>query len=823
MTVSFFFQDARFSLSVFGRIVVRVLSALWYIVLAGACFTFLAADLRNLQALGGLLGIFLLDRIFHWREGDVPLPELRDGVSANSARSMRPETLRAFERAYERSVVRGTDATLELVRVLLAHSRVREVLVRLDTPADAFEQKVDALLGSTPAASIATLEQVAIRAGELALSRGDLFIDSTVVFAALAHVTHEPIQRLLEAFALSAPDLSLALVFAGLEGSFRSRGSVRIGEHRGKQHRIMNRAWTARPTPTLDQYARDLTDRARMGEVGFLVGHAAEYARLRETLARPMNPNVLLVGEQGVGRETLVEHLALDILHDRVPAPLFDRRLVSLDIASLVAGANAEELQARLQRAVAEIERAGNIILHIPDIHNLVRTSGTAYLSAADALIPILKNNLFPVIGTTYPREFKQLIEPRSDFSQIFETVSVAEISEADAGRLLAYDAVILERQHRITISLGAISTAVHLAHKYFNVKPLPGSAEEILKSATSYVLERGGRVVGRDEVVSVVEEKINVPIRETSEAESEKLLNLESIIHERFVDQEEAVKAVSQSLRAYRAGLTRTGGPIAAFLFVGPTGVGKTELAKIIAGIQFGSDGAMVRFDMTEYQDTDSIARFIGSPDGAVSGALTDAVIAKPFSLILLDEFEKAHPDILNLFLQVFDDGRLTNNAGRTVDFQNTIIIATSNAHSDLIIEAIRAGRAVSDIAEDFKKRLVDVFKPELLNRFTKIVVFRNLELPEVERVAAFNLAALGKSLTEQGIEFSADASAVALVAKLGYDPSFGARPLRRVIDERVRAMLAEKILKKEIGRGSRIRLVARGEDFDYETAAER
>ena len=396
-------------------------------------------------------------------------------------------------------------------------------------------------------------------------------------------------------------------------------------------------------------------------------------------------------------------------------------------IKQKVEGASPEELQARLKRIVEEIFTAGNVILYIPDIHNLVKTSGNHYLSAADALMPVIKNNIFPVIGATYPREFKEFMEPRSDIAGIFEIIRVDEISEVDAQKILVYESILFEEKTGITIGFAAIKTAVALAKKYFSGKRLPASAEELLKDALVIAERKQKRYLASDDVIAAAEEKVNIPIHEASGSEAETLLHLEEIIHQHFINQDEAVRSVSTALREYRSGLARKGGPIASFLFVGPTGVGKTELAKILARLQFGSESMMVRFDMTEYQDKESFYRFIGSPDGRISGALTEAVLQKPYCLILLDEFEKAFPDILNLFLQVFDDGRLTDNLGRTVDFQNTIIIATSNAHSDIINEALSKGEKMADIAEYLKKKLVDVFKPELLNRFSKVVVFKD------------------------------------------------------------------------------------------------
>ncbi len=581
----------------------------------------------------------------------------------------------------------------------------------------------------------------------------------------------------------------------------------------------MNRAWTSRPTPTLDKYGIDFTDLARDSQVGFLIGHDAEYERLVETLARPMNPNALLIGEPGIGKGAVIQHLALSLIKDDVPQGLFDRRLVGLQLQNLVAGAAPEELDARLKKIVEEIFMAGNIILYIPDIHNLVRTSGTAYLSAADALMPVIMANNFPVVGTTYPKEFKQLLEPRSDFVGIFESITVNEITEAEAEKILIYESLLLEKQAKIKISFGAIKRAVMLAKKYFRNRFLPSSAEELLKSALIDAERRGEKLVTPDRVTAVAEEKVNVPMHDAGGDEASKLLNMESIIHERLVGQEEAVTAVAQALREYRSGLTRKGGPIASFLFVGPTGVGKTELAKLLSEIQFGSPKMMVRFDMTEYQDKQSFYRFIGSPDGTIRGALTDAVLEKPYSLVLLDEFEKAYPDILNLFLQVLDDGRLTDNMSRVVDFTNTIIIATSNAHSDIINDSLSRGESMSNIAEYLKSRLVDIFKPELLNRFSKIIVFKNLEPKDLPPIVELNLKELAAAVKNQGIDLKFSPEAIAKIAKLGYDPQFGARPLRRVIDEYVRAPLSEALLSKKIARGAHVTYIVRDDSFDFDS----
>jgi ATP-dependent Clp protease ATP-binding subunit ClpC len=670
----------------------------------------------------------------------------------------------------------------------------------------------------------AMIESLAARAFVSAVSAGHEFINPADLFSALPGLGNESLDRLFLVFAIEEGDLERALIFSALSGGggfFARLPSVLGGfapeTHHVMAHRIMNRAWTSRPTPTLDKYGMDLTDAARDREVGFLIGHEAEYDRLVETLARPINPNALMIGEAGIGKNAIIQHLAFCMVKDDVPRGLFDKRLVELQLQSLIAGAPPEELDARLKAIVDEIFTAGNIILYIPDIHNLVRTSGTAYLSAADALMPIITANQFPIVGTSYPKEFKQFIEPRSDFVGMFESIMVNEISEAEAEKVLTYESFLLERQSRITVSFGAIKRAVILAKKYLRGKYLPASAEELLKSAIVDAERRGEKTVTPDRVTAVAEEKVNIPMHEAEGAEAEKLLHMEALIHERIVGQDEAVKAVAQALREYRSGLTRKGGPIASFLFVGPTGVGKTELAKILTEIQFGSQKMMVRFDMTEYQDKTSFYRFIGSPDGTVRGALTDAVLEKPYSLVLLDEFEKAFPDILNLFLQVFDDGRLTDNMGHVVDFTNTIIIATSNAHSDIINEALARGESMTNIAEYLKARLVDILKPELLNRFSKIIVFKNLEVGELPKIVQINVDELIAAVKSQGITLTFAPEAISRISKLGYDPAFGARPLRRVIDEYIRAPLSEAMLAKKITKGARVTCIVKDDAFEF------
>ncbi|HVO28373.1 MAG TPA: ATP-dependent Clp protease ATP-binding subunit [Candidatus Paceibacterota bacterium] len=824
------FHDPRLGMSFAGRLLVRVMTWIVYLVVAAAAFTFLISGMARLRFIGVFLALFLLDLFIHRGQGDLPIAELPKAGAVNIARIFRPSAFGALERAFDSSMLARRGFFLEMTERLLEYPEVVNGLRRLDVPPADFRQKLDEFIGASPAAPVPkaellkSAEVLAIAAFGQALAAGHDFVEVSDLFSALPKVGDANVDRLFNLFAVEPGDIERALIFSsgararGLGGLPAMLGGFVLESHRHIRHRVMNRAWTSRPTPTLDAYGTDFTDLARDRQIGFLIGHEAEYEQLVETLARPTNPNALLVGDAGIGKEAVVQHLAFRLAKDDVPRALFDKRLVSLELQGLVAGATPDVLNARLKTIVEEIYLAGNIIVYIPDIHNLVKTSGNAYLSAADALMPVIMNNSFPIVGATYPKEFKEFIEPRSDFVGAFEIIRVNEIAPADAEKVLTYESMILERQGNVTISFGAVKRAVELAKKYLHGKFLPSSAEELLKSAVVDAERRGEKQVGPDLVTAVAEAKTHIPIHEAQGEEAEKLLNMEDIIHKRLVDQEEAVKAVATALREYRSGLARKGGPIASFLFVGPTGVGKTELAKILADIQFGSEKLMTRFDMTEYQDKASFARFIGSPDGQTRGALTDAVLEKPYSLVLLDEFEKAFPDILNLFLQVLDDGRLTDGLGRTVDFTNTIVIATSNAHSDIINDALGKGESMTDIAEYLKKRLVDVFKPELINRFSKVIIFKNLEPKELGQIVLINLQEFADTVKEQGISIEFSPEAVAQLVKLGYDPAFGARPLRRVIEEKIRAPLAEAILAKKVAKGARVKLVFKDESFGFE-----
>ena len=829
-----YFSEPLLEMGAVNRFFVRLAIYCFYAVLAVAAAIFLLSDIGRLFWAGVLLSLFLGDRLLHFSQAERSLFDLNGGKEQkiNIADYLTPVAFKALEKAFEKSVFVGANFYLYLAKFLTENRDVNEALLRMDVDIDRLAEKTEDFLKNQPSPPktkkdlTGQAEILLKKAFELALVSGERYIEPRHIFSSLSFIEDQEIKRLFNLFSVNPADLENAIVFGRFRRNFYRFSWLRLprvlggfaAKHDKIRHRIMNRAWTSRPTPILDKYGIDFTDLARSREIGFLIGHRLEYERTVDVLSKPGVKNIMLVGEPGSGKETIVAHLAYEIAKDKVPEPLFDKRVVSLKIGSLISGASADEVSKRINGIMDEILAAGNIVLYIPDIHNLTKTSGNHYLSAADIMIPIITTDAFPVIGATYPREFKEMVETRSDFSNAFEVVRVEEINEDEAVRLLTYESIILEPSYGVMVSFGAVKTAVALAHKYFRHKLLPASAEELLKESLADASQNNKKILKSDDVINIAERKTNVPIHRAGKKEVEKLLNLENIIHQRLVDQEEAVKAVSQSLREYRSGLSRDGGPIAAFLFVGPTGVGKTELSKILARIQFGSEKLMARFDMSEYQTKESINRFIGSSDGKIAGSLTEAIIQRPYSLILLDEFEKAHPDILNLFLQVFDDGRLTDALGRTVDFSNTIIISTSNAHSDFIKTHIDAGTAMETIADELKKKLTQYFKPELLNRFSRIIVFKNLSPENIKAIAALQLKDLERVVGEgHGIVLEFSDEVVGRVAELGYDPAFGARPLRGVISDKIKSVLAEKILKSEIINGSSVKIILENGEIKF------
>ncbi|MEX1014513.1 MAG: ATP-dependent Clp protease ATP-binding subunit [Candidatus Paceibacterota bacterium] len=830
----YYFKEPKLNLTAIEESLFNLISYSFYSVLIITTGMMIISDVPNLKWLGLLFLLFIADRIINLNKGERTILEIIKKIErkkeANIAHCLSPNAYKILSKSMRKSYALDKNFQIILLERLIKERDIKEALKRLDVDYNSLLSKIEEhyLEGSNKnkGATMSDISNIVNIAFETALNIGENFIEPRDLMVSLVKSPENETKKIFEIFNITQSDIEDAVIFGKYKKSFngiKNMPSVLGGFGHSvitPKNRVMNRAWTARPTPYLDNFSIDLTNLARKEVLGFLIGHKKEFKNLLNIISRPLKPNALLVGEPGAGKSTIISHLAFRIIRDDVPKELFDKRLVSLEINKIISDAEPEEMSSRLEKIGDEIMLADNIIIFIPNIHDLFKSikGDSKSMNVIDMLIPILKKSSVPIIGETYPKELKQYIEKRSDFMEMFQSVDVKEITKDEAVRVLTYQSLIFENQFKLFITLRAIKKSVFLAYRYLHKKPLPSSAVELLKQSLAKAQNNNLKTLDENTVIEVAQELSNIPIQRAEGEELDRLLNLENIIHQRLINQELAVKSVSRSLREYRSGLSEEGGPIATFLFTGPTGVGKTELAKILTKVQFGDKNSMIRFDMSEYQDKTSIFRFIGTPDGEKTGSLTDAVLEKPYSLILLDEFEKAHPDILNLFLQVFDDGRLTDSLGRTVSFENTIIIVTSNAHSTLIKESIEKNIEMKEIAETIKSKLTDYFKPELINRFSDIVVFRSLNIEEIEKVTVILIKEVVNQLkASHGIDLVIDSSAIKEIAKLGYSPTFGARPLKKVISEKIKSNLANKILKKQVDRGNVVKVLHEENKFKF------
>ncbi len=777
--------------------------------------------------LGLLAGQFIVFRVIRGRTNFVTIPAKSDQpwpssdwpanvTAADISTRLTPEAMAILERAWlmaKNSRLRAVEPMQVLaaasevpsiggmfVRLSIAPAMLRERITARPQPAVAHE--------GGPIISGATRELL-LAAFALAGTDGRPRVTPPYLLAAIAGL-EDPARELL--FDLNIDEQKLAHVIEWMKIQEDLRLHLRRYASRAsaKPKGAIDRAYTASATPTLNRFSTDLTLLARNGRLPYVIGRDEQIAhafRIVESGRR----SVLFVGEAGVGLTTLLHAMAGRMASEDVPEILQDKRLVMLSSSALVAGAGAVgQLEERIEMILGEILHAGNIILALEDIDQLVGVSSTggSGLDAAHLITQQLSQHNLIAFATAKTAAFRQVLE-QSGVVNAFEKVEVNEMSPDEA--IVAIESRIggLEYKHKVIFSYDAIAQAVTLSHRYLHEKTLPGKAIEVMEEAAVAVKRARGAntlVMGED-VAKILSEQTKITVTAVTANEQQKLLHLEDELHRRVIGQDEAVKAVANALRRARAELRDAKRPIANLLFLGPTGVGKTELAKTVAASYFGSEEAMIRLDMSEYQDVSSINRLIGAPPGyagsQAGGYLTDAVRHNPFSLVLLDELEKAHPDILNLFLQVMDDGRLTDSLGRTVDFTNVILIATSNAGTQHIQQRLQQGADLALIKQELlSEKLQQWYRPEFLNRFDAIVVFTPLNRQEIQTIVGLMVGQIATQLAAKGITLQASPEAIAELAQTGFDPLFGARPLRRAIQERVDNALAQVMLQGKLNR---------------------
>lgn len=638
----------------------------------------------------------------------------------------------------------------------------------------------------------------------------------------------------------------------------------------------------AEGTPSLDQFSRDLTELARDGKLDPVVGREAEIDRVIQILSRRSKNNPCLIGEPGVGKTAIVEGIAERIVGGMVPDTVLGKRVVSLDLSGIVAGSKYRgEFEERIKKVLAEVAKAGNVLLFIDEIHTIIGAGGAeGAIDASNILKPALARGEVQVIGATTIEEYRKYIEKDAALERRFQPVVVEEPTEEEAISILKGLRGQYESHHHVTITDEAVEAAVRLSARYINDRFLPDKAIDLMDEAAAKVrLHVGGdpkeaaelrreiaeaqetleqalsggdleaareaqakrqeldekleklnakakqgsrrhhQTVGEDEIADVVSGWTKIPVKKLTEGEAARLKKLEATLHKRVIGQEEAVSAVAKAVRRGRVGLKDPKRPIGSFLFLGPTGVGKTEISKALAEAVFGQEQAMIRVDMSEYMEKHSVSKMIGSPPGYVGhedgGQLSEKVRRNPYAVILFDEIEKAHPDVFNILLQVLDDGHITDSQGRKVDFKNTIIIMTSNAGAQAIVEPKKLGFASGNDEKQNYERMKGsvmeevrrIFKPEFLNRIDETIVFRALNKDDMKQIVGLMTKELAKRCeTQLGITLVVRDAAKQYIVDKAYDPKYGARPLRRKIQDEIEDPLAEKLLDGSIRRGDEV-----------------
>ena len=648
-------------------------------------------------------------------------------------------------------------------------------------------------------------------------------------------------------------------------------------------------------TPTLERYSKDLTEMAREGKLDPVIGRDNETQRLLEILCRRMKNNPCLIGEAGVGKTAIAEGLSQKIASGNIPEILKDKRVVALDISSMVAGSKYRgEFEERLKKVMQEITETGNVIIFIDEIHTIIGAGGAeGAIDASNILKPALARGEIQCIGATTIDEYRKHIEKDAALERRFQPITVGEPSKEEAVDILKGLRDKYEAHHRVKITDGAIEAAVSLSHRYISDRYLPDKAIDIIDEAGSKVRiqsltpppnmkdledemdkvtkeksdaisvqdfekaailrdkekhlkyklgdskncwktqnQVGELIVSELEVANVVSKWTNIPIEKLTQKESQRLLKLEEVLHKRVIGQSEAVKSISRAVRRARVGLKDPKRPIGSFIFLGPTGVGKTELSKALAEAMFGDENSIVRIDMSEYMDKHTVSRLMGSPPGYVGfeegGQLTEKVRRNPYCVILFDEIEKAHPDVTNVLLQILEDGRLTDGKGKTVDFKNTVIIMTSNVGASTLKKQKSLGFNVQEngensayekMKENIMEELKHSFRPEFLNRIDDIIVFHSLEQKHLYKIVELMLRELTKRLNEHEISISFDEDTKNHLAKAGLNTVYGARPLRREITRYVEDKLSEEMLKGNINKGDNVIVAMKNDELIFKT----
>lgn len=712
------------------------------------------------------------------------------------------------------------------------------------------------------------------------IARGMLnsFVGTEHILIALLRETDSTAVKLLNALNLNE---SSVLEDIG-ESLGKSENQFRNGQQKGKKGKSS--------TPTLDEFGKDLTEQAREGKIDPVIGRDKEIERVIQILSRRTKNNPCLIGEPGVGKTAIAEGLALKIVKDEVPELLAGKKIVALDLTSMVAGTKYRgDFEERIKKAMDEVKSSKDVILFIDEVHTIMGAGAAeGAVDAANILKPSLARGELQVIGATTIDEYRKNIEKDAALERRFQSVLVGEPTEEEAVEILKGLRDKYEAHHKVKITDEAIENAVKMSSRYIADRFLPDKAIDLIDEAASRVRlkaftappnlkemeleikrlrdEKASAVRSQDyeaaakirdrenelqtlldeekekwknssshdvkqveveDIADIVSQWSGIPVTQLTKEESERLLNMEQILHERIVGQDKAVSSVARAIRRGRVGLKNPNRPLGSFIFLGPTGVGKTELCKTLAETMFGNEDAIIKLDMSEYMEKHTVSKLIGSPPGYVGfdegGQLTEKMRRKPYSVVLFDEIEKAHPDVFNMLLQILEDGVLTDSQGRKVSFKNSIIIMTSNVGASKIVdkksslgfgESAQSDNIEALVMADLKK----TFKPEFLNRIDEIIVFNQLQQQDIEEIAKRMLASLKKRVDDLEIKLNFTDEAVKAIAEAGFDKVYGARPLRRAIQQKIEDPLSELILENKIAKGSECTVDFKDSEFVFE-----
>lgn len=806
--MEFYFENELLKVNPYLRRLIKTIKEGVYLVLFVLSISVLILiPVKSLKGLSLFLLIFLGFTFLRRKNSREDIREAKEGrINLNDYLTKDCQNF-VVDSLTKAEIMKVKDFTVYFLKELLKSKEIKNLYFRLEVNISDFSKKLN-LLSEKDSDYLPIL----ISAFNLAKSLNYPNINLFLLFNSIRLIATETLNNLFDEFELKKEIVLTGVIMEIYSQKLKSRiipfsskKNLSLFYHRVRKRRLLNPALTSRVTSLLDAYSVDLTYAVNYGQVKFLVGHKEELDKLIKSLTQ--GDNVLLIGDEGTGKETIVFHLAWLINNELAPSELLDFRVVKFDLGLLYAQTKDNFLPI-LTKILDEIITSGYIILYLPHIENIILETE---VNIMQALSEILISKSVPIIATIDHLGYSKSLT-RYDLDKYFEKIEVKELSVEESIYLLTLQSLLWEEIERVTISPKAISNAVILSHKFIKSKPLPGSAEEVIKEGIDLVKRSKHRFLSSEIIQEIVAEKIKIPLTELKEPEREKLLNLETLLHQRIVNQEIAIREIARVLKVYRTGLAKKKGPIGVFLFVGPTGVGKTETAKALAKIYYGSEKTMVRLDMVEFQNPEDIEKLIGNKEGTLIGRLTEPIRQNPYSLILLDEFEKTHPTILKIFLPIFDEGFIKDALDRDIDFSNTLIICTSNAYSEFIKESIQRGENFDKITNELKDKLTSIFSIELLNRFDGIIVYKPLTENELLKIAEILINDFKAELVlNKGIDLEISLSALQELVRLGTDPIYGARPLARKINEIIRSEIANLILAEKVKRGNKIYV-----DFD-------